>query len=171
MYFFALAACSGNGSSVKGNRPAQPPVAPARSCSAIGWIDDTGDDPQRDLIEEIYEAACQRDYSRLQKTMGDGFHSQYGSHSAPVTIRLFKEFDASRKDIETLPRLLEGKPVTDQGGITYVLGRAVAVFPRPVQDTQPSWSLYVPNCSAVPDLSVAEECKLDISLFNQAADH
>lgn len=103
----------------------------------------------RTLVEPVHRAACAGDFTALARLMGGGHPSDFdteecnGCSSSAIVTMWREEYHV---DPAALARLLETRPVDDQGGLVYVHGDLAAVFARGTHDIPAVWSGLYLHC-------------------------
>ncbi|MEV3875233.1 hypothetical protein [Streptomyces sp. NPDC049906] len=111
----------------------------------------------KQMLTPVHRAACTRDYRRLASFVqfeGDpsGFTTAQcaGCSSAEIVGMWRQEYGFRAED---LARLLETRPLVEQGGLRYQHGRAVAWFARGTYGTPGQWTAFYPDCTTEPGCS------------------
>ncbi|MGW1144254.1 hypothetical protein ACWD6I_04125 [Streptomyces sp. NPDC002454] len=111
----------------------------------------------RKAVAPIHEAACAGDYRRLARHVqfeGDpgGFTTApcAGCSSTEIVDMWRREYGFRAAD---LARLLETRPLVEQGGLRYQRGRNATWFARGTLDVPGQWTTFYPDCQVEPDCS------------------
>ncbi|MFD7548524.1 hypothetical protein [Streptomyces sp. NPDC059816] len=104
----------------------------------------------RSAVDPVYRAACDQDAPRLAALLEfEGSPEHFNTAPCPecsaleIVTMWRDEFVFDGTD---LARLLEARPVLQQGGLTFQRGDAVAWFARGTHDVPGQWSGLHPRC-------------------------
>lgn len=101
------------------------------------------------LVDPVHQAACAGSFTELARLLGDGQAKGFlteecnGCTSSEIVTMWRDEYGF---DPASLARLLETRPVADQGGLVYTHADLTAIFGRGTHDIPGEWSGFYLRC-------------------------